>query len=136
MITYMLDTNIVIYTLNRRPAVVREQFIQHEGQLCISTVTLMELYFGAEKSSDPARNSREIEQFVARLELMNYDAAAAAHSGQLRAERQHSGKPIGPYDQMIAGHARSRGFILITNNTREFRRVSGLRVENWARPKA
>ena len=136
MITYMLDTNIVIYTLNRRPAVVREQFIQHEGQLCISTVTLMELYFGAEKSSDPARNSREIEQFVARLELMDYDPAAAAHSGQLRAELQRSGKPIGPYDQMIAGHARSRGFILITNNTREFRRVPGLRIENWAHPEA
>ena len=136
MISYMLDTNIVIYTLNRRPAVVREQFVQHEGQLCISTVTLMELYFGAEKSSNPARNSREIEQFVARLELMDYDPAAAAHSGQLRAELQLSGKPIGPYDQMIAGHARSRGFILITNNTREFRRVPGLRVENWARPKA
>lgn len=133
MISYMLDTNIVIYTLNNRPAVVREHFIRHEGQLCISTVTLMELYFGAEQSSDPPRNVREVEEFAARLDVYDYDAGAAAHSGQLRAELKRLGKPIGPYDQMIAGHARSAGLILVTNNTREFKRVPGLRVENWTR---
>ncbi len=136
MIKYMLDTNIVIYTLNNRPDTVRKQFIAHQGQLCISTVTLMELYYGAEKSSDPERNLAEIEQFAGRLAVFDYDAEAAAHTGQLRAELKATGTPLGPYDQMIAGHARSAGLIVVTNNVREFKRVPGLRVENWVQESA
>jgi len=131
MIKFMLDTNICIFTIKNRPQSVREAFNRHHGQMCISTVTMMELIYGAEKSSNPVSNLAVVEGFAARLDVLKYDEDAAAHTGQLRAELAKAGKPIGPYDQMIAGHARSQGLILITNNCREFDRVPGLRVENW-----
>ncbi len=131
MLKFMLDTNICIFTIKNRPEAVRMAFMAHHGQLCISTVTLMELVYGAEKSSSPQRNLAVVEGFAARLEVLNYDQDAAIHTGQLRAELALLGKPIGPYDQMIAGHARSQGLILVTNNTREFERVPGLRIEDW-----
>jgi tRNA(fMet)-specific endonuclease VapC len=131
MYKYMLDTNICIYTTKNQPPQVREAFIRHHDQLCVSTVTAMELIFGAEKSAAPEKNLGVIEAFLARLAVLDYDLHAAEHSGQLRAELQKIGKPIGPYDQMIAGHARSIGLIVVTSNEREFNRVTGLRVENW-----
>lgn len=131
MLKYMLDTNICIFTVKNRPQQVREAFNRHHGQLCISSVSLMELIYGAERSAMPERNLSVIEGFSARLEVLNYDQAAATHTGQLRAELARSGTPIGPYDQLIAGHARSQGLILVTNNRREFDRVPGLRVEDW-----
>lgn len=134
MLKYMLDTNICIFTLKNKPLVVREAFNRHYGQLCISTVTLMELMYGAEKSAAPERNLAVVEGFAARLDVLSYDDRAAAHSGQLRAELARAGTPIGPYDQMIAGHARSLGLLLVTNNIREFQRVPGLRVEDWLNP--
>lgn len=134
MLKFMLDTNICIFTLKNRPEQVREAFKRHHGQMCISTVSLMELIYGAEKSSNPERNLRDVEGFAARLEVLSYDQAAAAHTGQLRAELARAGKPIGPYDQMIAGHARSLGLILVSNNLREFERVPGLRSEDWVQP--
>ena len=127
----MLDTNICIFTIKNRPAHMRDIFKRHSGQMCISTVVLTELIYGAEKSASPERNLSNVESFVARLEVLNYDPSAAAHSGQLRAELASAGTPIGPYDLLIAGHARSKGLILVTNNRREFDRVPGLRVEDW-----
>lgn len=91
----------------------------------------MELIYGAEKSASPEKNLAVVEGFAARLDVLAYDHGAAMHSGQLRAELQKIGKPVGPYDQMIAGHARSQGMILVTNNVRAFERVPGLRVEDW-----
>lgn len=134
MLRYMLDTNICIFTVKSRPPQVREAFNRHHGQICISSVTLMELIYGAEKSAHPERNLSVVEGFAARLEVLAYDEIAASHTGQLRAELARSGTPIGPYDQLIAGHARSRGLIVVTNNRREFDRVPGLRVEDWAAP--
>jgi len=131
MLKYMLDTNIVIYTMKNRPEAVKRAFNAHYGQVCISTVTLMELVYGAEKSAAVERNMQVVEGFAARLDVLDYDGDAAAHSGQIRAELAKAGTPIGPYDQMIAGHARSRGLILATNNMREFERVAGLRLVNW-----
>ncbi|WP_085725532.1 tRNA(fMet)-specific endonuclease VapC [Pseudomonas sp. R37(2017)] len=131
MIKYMLDTNICIFTIKNKPQVVREAFNRHNGQLCISSVTLMELIYGAEKSAAPEKNLAVIEGFAARLEVLPFDNEAAAHSAMIRSELAKAGTPIGPYDQMIAGHARSRGFIVVTNNLREFERVPGLRVEDW-----
>ena len=128
----MLDTNIVIYTIKNRPDAVRKQFENHYGLMCISSVTLMELIYGAEKSDSTKRNLRDVAGFVARLVILPYDEGAATHSGQLRAELAEIGKPVGPYDQMIAGHARSQGLILVTNNISEFKRVPGLRLDNWA----
>jgi len=131
VLKYMLDTNIVIYTIKNRPEKVRKVFKQRAGQMAISAITLGELIYGAEKSAQPERNLADIEAFAARLEVLAFDEAAAAHFGQLRAELAKAGNPIGPYDQMIAGHARSLGLILVTNNMKEFKRVPGLRVENW-----
>ncbi|HJN49125.1 MAG: tRNA(fMet)-specific endonuclease VapC [Pseudomonadales bacterium] len=135
MLKYMLDTNIVIYTMRNKPKEVREAFAKHQGQMCISSVSYMELIYGAERSTDTKRNLFEVEGLAARLDVLNYDETAAIHSGQLRAELATAGTPIGPYDQMIAGHCRSLGLILVTNNVREFDRVPGLRVENWVNKK-
>ena len=127
----MLDTNIVIYTLKNRAERVRKLFNQHKGQMCISVVTLGELIFGAEHSQQVERNLADIEAMVARLEVLPFDDKSAYHFGQLRAELYRAGQPIGPYDMMIAGHARSAGLRLVTNNVKEFSRVRGLFIENW-----
>jgi tRNA(fMet)-specific endonuclease VapC len=134
MIKFMLDTNICIFTIKNKPQIVREAFNRHEGQLGISTITLMELIYGAEKSAAPEKNLAVVEGFAARLEIFAFDNEAAAHTAMIRSELAKAGTPIGPYDQMIAGHARSRGFIVVTNNVREFDRVPGLRVEDWVHP--
>ncbi len=131
MLKYMLDTNIVIYTIKNRPSQVRELFKRHEGQMCISSVSLGELIYGAERSSQTERNLADINGLVARMEVAAFGEHAAEHFGQLRAELYNIGHPIGPYDMMIAGHARSMGLILVTNNIAEFERVPGLRLENW-----
>ena len=132
MIKFMLDTNVSIFTIKNKPQVVREAFNRHHGQLCISAVTLMELIYGAEKSSAPEKNLSVIEGFCARLEVLPFGYEAAAHTGMIRAELAKIGRPIGPYDQMIAGHARSLGLIVVTNNLKEFERVPGLRIEDWS----
>ena len=133
MIKYMLDTNILIYTIRKRPKKVRDAFKEYSDYLSMSTITLGELVYGADKSSQPARNLADIEALAARVDVLPFDSQAAQHFGQVRAELAKAGKPIGPYDLMIAGHARSRGLILVTNNLREFKRVPGLRLENWTR---
>lgn len=131
MLKFLLDTDISIYVIKHKPPEVRERFRRHHGRMAISTVTLMELVFGAENSARVEDNLEVIEGFVARLEVLDYDAQAAWHTGQIRAELRRHGRPIGPYDQMIAGHARARGLTVVTNNHAEFERVSGLRVESW-----
>jgi tRNA(fMet)-specific endonuclease VapC len=131
MLRYMLDTNICIYVIKNRPEGLRERFNSLAEQLCISAVTLAEMIYGAEKSARPVENLAVVEQFAARLEILPFAERAAAHYGQLRAELERHGTPIGGYDMMIGGHARSEGLILVTNNRREFQRIKGLRIENW-----
>jgi tRNA(fMet)-specific endonuclease VapC len=131
MLKYMLDTNIAIYTIKSKPTEVRAAFTAHYGQMCISAVTLMELIYGAEASASVDRNLRDIEGFAARLDVLPYDNDAAAHTGQLRAELKKMGRPIGPYDEMIAGHARSQGLVVVTNNIKQFEVVPGIRLANW-----
>lgn len=132
MLKYLLDTNIVIYTLKNKPARVRTAFDRHAGEICLSTVTLGELIYGAEKSTQVEHNLAVIEGLAARLEVASFDARAAMHFGQIRAELLRSGAAIGPYDMMIAGHARALGLILVSNNLKEFERVPGMRLQNWA----
>lgn len=134
MLKFMLDTNICIFTIKNKPQIVRESFNRHSGQLCISAITLMELIYGAEKSAAPEKNLSVVEGFVARLEVLAFDNDAAAQAGMIRSELARAGTPIDPYDQMIAGHARSQGLIVVTNNVREFERVSALRIEDWVHP--
>lgn len=133
MLRYMLDTNICIATIRHKPDTIREDFNRHHAQMCISTVTVMELMCGVEASAQSQRNLANVEGFIARLDVLDYDAPAAAHTAQIRAELTKAVTQIGPYDQMIAGHARSRGLVLVTNNTKEFERVQGLRIEDWMR---
>ena len=131
MLKYLLDTNIVIYTMKNRPQQVRRYFKAQQGRIGISSVTLGELVFGAEHSQQVERNLADIEALIARLEVLPFDEAAAYHFGQIRAELYRTGRPIGPYDMMIAGHARAAGLKLVTNNVKEFERVPGLLLENW-----
>jgi tRNA(fMet)-specific endonuclease VapC len=131
MLQYMLDTNICIYVIKSRPVELREQFNRLTEQICISTITLAELYFGVEKSSRRAQNLRAVEEFVARLEALPFSVEAAAHYGQVRAELERAGQLAGPHDMLIGAHARSEGLIVVTNNLREFERIPGLRIENW-----
>jgi tRNA(fMet)-specific endonuclease VapC len=131
MLTYMLDTNICIYVMKNYPLSLQEKFNSLAEQLCISSITLGELHYGAEKSARRAENLVAIEHFVARLDVLPFEANAAAHYGQVRAELELMGTPCGPHDMQIGGHARSEGLIVVTNNMREFSRMPGIRVENW-----
>lgn len=127
----MLDTDVCIYVQRRRPGHLLERFELTADKLCISTVTLAELRYGAEKSERRQQNLAALQRFVARVAILPFSLEAAAHFGEIRADLERSGTPIGAYDLMIAAQARSEGLILVTNNTREFGRVAGLRVENW-----
>lgn len=131
MLRYMLDTNICIYALKHQYPQLQALFNRRAEQLAISTVVLSELNYGAENSSRPEQNLAVIESFAARLEVLDFDASAAAHSGQIRATLKRAGQPIGSHDVLIAGHARSAGLTLVTNNAAEFGRVPGLMTENW-----
>ncbi len=127
----MLDTNIAIYVIKRRPEYVREIFNRHAERLSISSITLAELMHGVEKSAYPDRNARNVNDFVSRLAVLEYGQRAAAHYGEIRAELERDGKTLGVNDFHIAGHARSEGLTLVSNNLKEFDRVAGLRLENW-----
>jgi tRNA(fMet)-specific endonuclease VapC len=131
MLRYMLDTNLCIRVLRDRPAVARRRFNETSESLCISTIVLAELLHGAARSAWPEQNRRAVEDFAARLEVLAFDEAAAGHAADIRAELERKGGMIGGYDLLIAGHARSRGLTVITGNLREFRRVDGLRSEDW-----
>ena len=131
MLKYMLDTNIAIYVIKRRPPEALATFNQHAGQLCISSITLAELMHGVEKSAKPDHNLRQVEDFTSRLTVLEYGNKAASHYGDIRAVLERKGMPVGVNDLHIAGHARSEGLILVTNNLKEFERVEALRLENW-----
>jgi tRNA(fMet)-specific endonuclease VapC len=131
MLKYMLDTNIVIYLIKRRPIELLGMFNQHAGQMCISSITLAELLHGAEKSSKPDHNLLQVEDFISRLEVLSYGNKAASHYGNIRADLERKGTPIGVNDLHIAGHARSEGLTLVSNNVLEFERVEALRLINW-----
>ena len=132
MLRYLLDTNIAIFVLRNRSAQLQARFVEARGELAISSVSVAELAYGAEKSERPTENRRAVEEFLALLDVLDFDSAAASHSGQIRVSLASAGTPIGGYDVLIAGHARSRGLVVVTNNTCEFERVSGLLIEDWS----
>lgn len=131
MLAYMLDTNICIYVIKNRPPAVREKFNAVSGALSISSITLAELHYGAEKSAHRLQNLQAVAAFIAQLVVLEFGAKAAAHHGQLRVELEHAGQLCGPYDMLIGAHARSEGLTVVTNNLRELARMPGLRTENW-----
>ena len=131
MLEYMLDTNTCIYAMRGSYPGVNEKYKAQSGRLCISSVTLSELHFGAEKSMRRIESLDAIEYFTSFLEVLSFGAVAAAHYGQLRAHLERMGTPCGHADIQIGAHARSEALIVVTNNRREFDRMPGLRVENW-----
>lgn len=131
MLRYALDTNLCIRVLRDRPQGLRARFNAHAEALCISDVVLYELLYGAERSKDAVRTRRAVEHFADRLAVLPFDSEAAAHTAEIRADLEMRGCVIGPYDLMIAGHARSRGLVVVTGNLGEFNRVRGLLCEDW-----
>jgi tRNA(fMet)-specific endonuclease VapC len=131
MLRYLLDTNLCIRVLRDRPAGLRERFNAEADGLCISSIVLYELLTGAAKSARPQHHRHEVERFASRLAMLPFDAQGADHAADIRATLERRGLVIGAYDLLIAGHARSRGLTVVTNNLHEFSRVDGLLCEDW-----
>ncbi len=131
MLTHLLDTNIAIYVIKRRPIEALATFNRHYGRMAVSAITLAELVHGAEKSSDPAHNLSVVEDFCSRLSVLPYGDREAYHYGSIRAALEKQGQPIGVNDLHLAAQARAQGLTLVSNNLREFERVPGLMLENW-----
>jgi tRNA(fMet)-specific endonuclease VapC len=128
----LLDTDVCIYLIRERPPAAMERVQQHAvGDIGISAITLAELEYGVSKSSKPARNKEALDQFTEPLVVFDFDRAATAVYGKLRAALEKAGQAIGGMDLLIAAHALSLDVRLVTHNVREFGRVPGLRVETW-----
>ncbi len=133
-VRYLLDTNICIYIAKHNPPAVRARFERHSAnELAMSVVTLGELRHGAEKSQAREKALATLHRLEASIQVTPLTETAGQHYGQIRAALENSGQPIGNNDLWIAAHARSEGWILVTNNEREFSRVEELQVENWVR---
>ncbi len=129
---YMLDTNICIYLIKRKPESVCDKIKALKPEdVCISSITYAELIHGVEKSAAVEKNRLALTLLLANIEILDFGVAAANCYGRIRAELERKGTPIGPLDMMIAGHAMSLGYTVVTNNTKEFNRVEGLQVVNW-----
>ena len=131
MLKYLLDTNIVIYVIKRRPIEILSTFNRNTGKMAVSSITEAELYYGAERSQRPDENALVVEEFLSHLTVLSYDSKAAQHFGNIKADLAKKGSLIGENDLHIAAHARSCGLILVSNNMREFQRVPNLMLENW-----
>jgi tRNA(fMet)-specific endonuclease VapC len=129
---FLLDTNICIYIIKKRPADVINRFKNIDpGDIAISSITLAELQFGVMKSSDPVRNQEALNKFITPLEIVDFDYFDTLEYGKTRAYLESKGTPIGPLDTLIASQALSKGLILVSNNLKEFSRIPDLVMENW-----
>ena len=129
---YMLDTSICIYLINKKHPELAKKIIDiPRDKICMSSVTLAELEYGVAKSERINENAQSLKQFISVINVVDFDGLAAEKYGEVRAALERKGKTIGPLDMLIAGHAKSRGDTIITNNTSEFDRVDGLFVEDW-----
>jgi tRNA(fMet)-specific endonuclease VapC len=136
VITHLLDTNAVIALLGRKFEPLAERIMESdEGSIGISTIVAYELYFGAYKSAKVSFNLETLRLIMADFPLVGFEREDAQLSGEIRADLAAKGTPIGPYDVLIAGQAKARDLILVTNNVAEFFRVDGLRVEDWTTPR-
>lgn len=131
--SFMLDTNICIYAIKNKPEQVLRRLKDNlQNGLYLSAITLAELEHGVEKSAYPEKNRLALMQFLSILEVLPFDELASVEYGRICAELQKQGTPIGTMDMLIAAHAKAEEMILVTNNVREFARVDGLTIENWA----
>ncbi len=134
---FLLDTNICIYIRRRRPPEILQRFLRLQvGEAAISVVTFGELIYGAEKSKQRETAKRQLEELVSLLPVLPLPVDAGRSYGVLRAELEIAGRVIGNNDLWIAAHAKAAKLILVTNNEREFKRVSGLEIQNWAKSEA
>jgi tRNA(fMet)-specific endonuclease VapC len=131
MLRYLLDTDLCVRVIRERSAFYRQRFEEERGGLAVSTIVVTELLVGAANSMWPERNKEMVARLVSSFAVLPFDMEAAEHAADIRAELERQGRKIGPHDSLIAGHARSRGLIVVTGNIREFSRVDGLRCENW-----
>lgn len=130
---YMLDTNICIYAIKNKPESVISSLSEHDpSEICISSITYAELMHGVEKSKAVEKNRMALNCFLSTIEIVSFDDVAAEEYGRIRADLEKKGTPIGVLDMMIAGHAKSLNYTVVTNNIREFERVENLDLENWA----
>jgi tRNA(fMet)-specific endonuclease VapC len=128
----MLDTNICIYLIKNKPTEVKNKFNMFEvGEICISSISVSELYYGVHKSQMIERNLKALALFLAPLNIVDYDEKAVIEYGKIRSTLESRGKTIGSLDMLIAAHAKSMGVTLVTSNTKEFKRVHELKLENW-----
>jgi len=128
----LLDTNICIYIIKQKPAAVLKRFLEYQiGDIGISSITLSELRCGVAKSAHREKNAKALNEFIIPLEVVSYDEAAAHVYGDIRATLEKAATPIGSMDMLIAAHAVSLGIPLVTNNTREFLRISSHNLINW-----
>jgi len=133
-VKYLLDTNICVFVIRAKLPLVLQKFQQYQpDQLMISAVTLSELRYGADKSSDRAKNHAALNAFLAPIQIVAFDAECADYYGRVRSHLELRGLPIGPLDTMIAAHSLRLQVPLVTNNTKEFSRVPGLRLEDWSK---
>ena len=131
---YLLDTNICIYIIKKKPEIVLKKFKGFPlGSIGISTISLAELQFGVRKSSNPEKNLSALNQFIIPLEIIDFDYKATIEYGLIISELEKKGTPIGPLDTLIGAHAKSDRLTLVTNNEKEFNRISNLRIENWTK---
>jgi tRNA(fMet)-specific endonuclease VapC len=131
---YLLDTNICIYLIKKKPHHVLQEFEAHAvGEIGVSSITIAELQYGIQKSRHPMQNQLALEQFLIPLAIIDFDYTAAVSYGKIRAILEGQGTPIGPLDMLIAAQALSLSITLVTNNTKEFSRAPDLKITNWAR---
>jgi len=130
----MLDTNICIYIIKQQPVAVLKRFLEYQiGDICISSITLSELRYGVAKSTHQEKNAKALDEFITTLEVVSFDEEAAHVYGKIRATLEKAGTPIGAMDMLIAAHTVSLGIPLVTNNTREFERITSLKVVDWTK---
>jgi len=131
---YLLDTNICIYIINKKPSsVIKHIQSKQPEQVAISTITQAELEYGIARSRNVDQNRVALLEFLFPFLLIDFDQMAAVQYGLIRASLEARGKPIGSLDMLLAAQAMSRDLILVTNNEKEFHRVEGLKLENWAK---
>jgi len=131
---FLIDTNICIYLMNKRPPDLIGKFKEIEvGMIGISSITVSELQYGVSKSNFKKQNLTRLEEFLTPFAILPYDQMAAKHCGGIRSKLEKQGRIIGPLDMLIAAHAISRGLTLVTNNEKEFKRIKSLKVENWTK---
>ncbi len=129
---YMLDTNICVYLIKKKPEnVLRNLHSSMNDGVTISAITLAELMHGVEASEYPGKNAIALNQFLSIVDILPFDDEAAVEYGKICAILRRKGAPIGAMDMLIAAHAKAKGLIIVTNNVREFERVEGLVLENW-----